>query len=194
VLNKVDADNDFIFCFSDHHKSLQMLEIFFYAMSTELMVPYVRDALEHQQKPNISDFIDSLNTPNEKIMFNIIFFYFNLALYVFRAGVRRNNSEAILASRAVFSPLFFGLNMPFYMETIIRDSMICVQCPSAVREFIEKNESDSVSGNHNKGEGGDFVLENINRKIKSFMPPGLSSDERWTTVCRNIDRLDEVNL
>jgi hypothetical protein len=162
-------------------------------MSAEMMVPYVRKAVEMKRTPSCDDFIASLSTPNETTMFKIIFHY-SLALYVFRAGVRRNNSDAILASRAVFSPLFFGLNMPFYMETYIRDSMIRVQCPSAVQEFIETNESYSVSGNPNKGEGGDFVLENINRKIKSVMPPGLPSDDRWTTVCRNIERLDKVKI
>ncbi|XP_061166701.1 uncharacterized protein LOC133181816 isoform X2 [Saccostrea echinata] len=115
-----------------------------------------------------------------------------LALHVFRAGVRRNNSDAILASRCMFSPLFFGLNMPFYMEAYIRDSMIRLQCPSEVSEFIANHESYSVSGNDSKGEGGDFVLENLNRKAKSFMPPGMPSEERWLTICRNIDRLDEI--
>lgn len=122
----------------------------------------------------------------------IIVFQFSFALHVFRAGVRRNNSDVILASRSHFSPLFFGLNMPFYMEAYIRDSMIRVHCPSAVHDFIKQNESYSVSGNESKGEGGDFVLENLNRKSKSFMPPGLPSDEKWLTISRNIDKLDEV--
>lgn len=70
--------------------------------------------------------------------------------------------------------------------------MIRVQCPSAVHDFIKQNESYSVSGNESKGGGGDFVLENLNRKSKSFMPPGLPSNEKWLTISRNIDKLDEV--
>lgn len=53
-----------------------------------------------------------------------------------------------------FSPLFFGRNMPIYMETYIRDSFL--QCPDKLRKFHEDNESSSVSGNESKGEGGDF--------------------------------------
>lgn len=70
-----------------------------------------------------------------------------------RAGVRRNNSTAINASKTKFSPLFFGLNMPFYMETYMRDSFVRIQFPSKVRGFIEEHESYRVSGSDAKGEG-----------------------------------------
>ena len=153
-------------------------------MSAEILVPYVQRLLASHQEPTVDGFLDSLLTPNEKFMYDIIF-NFSLALHVFRAGVRWNNSDAILASRSVFSPLFFGLNMPFYTEAYIRDSLIWVQCPSEVCDFIANHESYSISGNNSKGEGGDFVLENLNRKAKSFMLPGLTSEEKWT-------RLDEV--
>ena len=29
-------------------------------------------------------------------------------------------------------------------------------------------------------------------KSKSFLPPGLPSDDKWLTICRNIDKLDQV--
>ncbi|CAG2235922.1 unnamed protein product [Mytilus edulis] len=38
----------------------------------------------------------------------------------------------------------------------------------------------------------DFVLENINRKSKMWMPSGLPDKKKWLEVCRNIDRLDEL--
>ena len=77
-------------------------------MSAEILVPYVQRLLASHQEPTVDGFLDSLLTPNEKFMYDIIF-NFSLALHVFRAGVRWNNSDAILASRSVFSPLFFGL-------------------------------------------------------------------------------------
>lgn len=92
-------------------------------MSAEILVPYVQRLLASHQEPTVDGFLDSLLTPNEKFMYDIIF-NFSLALHVFRAGVRWNNSDAILASRSVFSPLFFGLNMPFYMEALKRNSLI----------------------------------------------------------------------
>lgn len=82
-----------------------------------------------------------------------VVFTYCLALHVFRAGVRRNNSLAINAAKTKFSPLFFGLNMPIYIETFIRDSFLRIQCPDKLRKFLEDNESYSVSGNESKGEG-----------------------------------------
>lgn len=70
--------------------------------------------------------------------------------------------------------------------------MIRIQCPSAVHDFIKQNESYSVSGNESKGEGGDFVFENLNRTSNIFMLPCLVSDEKWLTISRYIDKLDEV--
>lgn len=70
--------------------------------------------------------------------------------------------------------------------------MIRIQCPSAVHDFIKQNESYSVSRNESKGEGGDFVFENLNRTSNIFMLPCLVSDEKWLTISRYIDKLDEV--
>ena len=113
--NKIDRIYcySFFFSFTDHHKSWQIFQIFLYAMSAEMMVPYVQRSLASHLGTTVDGFLDSLLTPNEKCMYNIIF-NFSLAFHVFRAGVRRNNSDAILSSRSVFSP-FFGLNMSFYM-------------------------------------------------------------------------------
>lgn len=40
--------------------------------------------------------------------------------------------------------------------------------------------------------GGDFVLENKNRRIKMWAPPGLPTKKQWQSVCRNLDDLEEV--
>ncbi|VDH89380.1 Hypothetical predicted protein, partial [Mytilus galloprovincialis] len=82
--------------------------------------------------------------------------------------------------------------MSFYMETFVRDLFVRVQCPPEVLAFIEDNESYSVSGNESKGEGGDFILENYNRKTKRLIPAGLPDNNKWLQVCRNVDRLDKV--
>lgn len=48
------------------------------------------------------------------------------------------------------------------MEVYIRDSMNRL---SDVQDFIEKNYSYIVRGNESKGEGADFALESLNRKV-----------------------------
>jgi hypothetical protein len=121
-----------------------------------------------------------------------VVFTYCLALHVFRAGVRRNNSCAINAGKTKFSPLSFGLNMPIYMETYIRDSFFRLQCPEKVRVFLEENDSYSVSGNDSKGEGGDFILESKTRKTKMWIQNGVT-DNKWLNVCRCIDNFEKVN-
>lgn len=89
------------FNISDHHTSWQILEIFLYAMSAELILPYARQVLAENLEPSVRGFLKHLRTPNQKLMYNILF-NFSLALHDFRAGVRRNNSEVILASMSKF--------------------------------------------------------------------------------------------
>ena len=178
---------------SDHHKSWQILQIFFHAMAEELIVVYIRE--KSDSPPSLNGFytwMGDVKNKNYKFMAETVFTYC-LALHVFRAGVRRNNSIALNAAKAKFSPLFFGLNMPFYMETYIRDSILRTQYPMEILRFIEENESYSVSGNDSKGEGGDFILEAKNRKTKMWIPSGVPDDKKWLSVCRNIDRLEKVS-
>lgn len=147
------------FNISDHHTSWQILEIFLYAMSAELILPYARQVLADNLEPSVRGFLEHLRTPYQKLLY--IIFKFGLAFLVFRTGVRRNNSEVILASRSKFSPLFFGFIMPFTWKHMTR-----MQCPSVVYEFIANHESYSVSGNKSNGEGRYCVLENLTRTSK----------------------------
>uniref|UniRef100_K1P6K7 Uncharacterized protein n=1 Tax=Magallana gigas TaxID=29159 RepID=K1P6K7_MAGGI len=53
-----------------------------------------------------------------------VLFTYNLVLYVFRAGIRRNNAEAIFAARLKSSPLMFGMNKTNYQKIEILDSLM----------------------------------------------------------------------
>ncbi|XP_071138418.1 uncharacterized protein [Mytilus edulis] len=175
----------------DHHKSWQILQIFMFATAQELLTVFCKEQVK--QKSPVSavgyyKWLLGVQNKNYSLMSEIVFTYC-LALHVFRAGVRRNNTAAIQTAKVKFSPLFFGLNMPFYMKTFVRDLFVRVQCPPEVLAFIVENESYSVSGN--ESEGGDFILENYNRKTKRIIPAGLPYN-KWLEVCRNVNRLDKV--
>ena len=182
--------------FPDHHKSWQIFQIFLQSTAKELLIPYVQECSSQCVPPSVPGYykwLDSVQNPNYKFMCEVVFTYC-LALHVFRAGVRRNNSEAIIASRAKFAPLFYGLNMPFYMETFVRDSFLRMQCPPDILAFIEQHESYSASGCDSKGEGGDFILEAKNRATKRILPPGLPDEKSWLQVCRNLDKFEKVYI
>ena len=57
---------------------------------------------------------------------------------------------------------------------------------------MANTESFTVSGVNNKSQGADFIHEELNRQIKSFLPPGHVTKETWKTVCRNADNLTEI--
>lgn len=87
------------------------------------------------------------------------------------------NSDAINVAKARFAPLFYGLNMPFYIETFFRDSVLQTKCPPFLLNFLKNNDFYSVSGNDCKGESEYFVLEIFNRNVKLLLPSGLPDDQ-----------------
>ena len=179
---------------SDHHKSFQIVQILLFGTMDEIIVPYARKCISNSQQPTLPgfiQFIQSSNDPNYRFLTSVICTYV-LALYIFRCGVRKNNQRFILAGRCKFSELFFGLNMTTYQEIDFRDTKMRTILPDDLSMFMQTNEAFSLSGSLFHGEGGDFVLESFNRKIKRLLPPGLPSDKDWTRVCRNVTDLDEV--
>lgn len=144
----------------DHHKSWQIMEMFMFTTCDELILPYVRKCIELGTTPDLNDFyqyLSAVKDPNYLFLKDIIFTYM-LALFVFRAGVRRNNNKYLLAGRSKFTNLFYGLNMTMYQEIEHKDIQCRVLMPDQLRQYVNQNESFSVSGHTSKGEGGDFVL------------------------------------
>lgn len=89
-------------------------------------------------------------------------FTFFLSLNVFRAGIRRNNSDIINVAKARFAPPLLWTELAFLYGNFFRDSVLRTKCPQLLFNFLINNESYSISGNDCKGEGGDFVLESFN--------------------------------
>jgi hypothetical protein len=179
----------------DHHKAWQMMQIVLFGTASELLVPYVQECIAQQLTPSVHGFytwLSSVSDPNYLFLKDVVFTYI-FALHLFRAGVRKNNSDVILAGRIKFSNLFFGVHMTTYQEIEYYDLKSRVLSPAPVNDFRRATESFAPSGNHSKGEGGDFVLESNNKRMKSWMPPGVPNEARWQRVTRNLDKLQKVN-
>ena len=116
-----------------------------------------------------------------------------LAFKLLTEGARKNNSERIMAARVTFAPLFYSFHHPKYQYLHIRDLWQRAQMPSSLQEYIESNESFSVSGKDNCGQGGDFVHEELNKRIKLKLPPIMPTEEVWTRVCRKLNDLEELH-
>ena len=180
---------------TDHHKSWQILHILLYATADELVLPYVRKCLSEKQTPSLTKFYDWLKTVKDSnyIFMQEAIFTYVYSLFLFRAAVRRNNSEVLLAARTKFSSMFYGFNMTSYQEIDYRDLKMRLLAPPEIQNYIGDNESFSTSGHASKGEGGDFVLENRNKRIKSLIPKGVPTEDVWLQACRSFDTLDKVS-
>ena len=65
--------------------------------------------------------------------------------------------------------------------------------PVEVKQEWDNNISISVTGDPTRGQDFDFILEEINREIKQFLPIDTSpNDTTWINVCRNKDVLKNV--
>lgn len=180
---------------NDHHKSMQIIEIALLGCSDELLHQYCVFCVEENKTPTVDDFFlwSTTSVENENFLFlSEICFTYLLSIYLFRAAVRRNISELILACRMKFANLFYITNMTNYMELNLRDLLIRLAMPPDVKSFVESYESFSMSDHPSKGEGGDFILEARNRRTKMWLPSGLPSEDNWLRVCRNQDRLEKV--
>ncbi|MES9969685.1 MAG: hypothetical protein ABW092_06590, partial [Candidatus Thiodiazotropha sp.] len=179
---------------SGHHKSWEILQIVFRAVSKELLIAFVRQNLANGKQPTIDKYFRWLQTvkdPNYLFMQEIVFTCL-VALNIFRIGVRGNNSAVMLAGRQKFSRLFYIMGMTKYQEICSRDMVNRAHYPPELQNYVRATEAVSTSGDPQKGEGGDFILENKNKRIKMWLPKGVPVEKQWIRVNRNLDRLDEV--
>ncbi|XP_062568018.1 uncharacterized protein LOC134230270 [Saccostrea cucullata] len=179
---------------NDHHKAFQFLEILLFGTGDELLLPYVRQCLSTDGTPSAQGYFEwccRVQDPNYKFLQEVIFTY-TLSVYLFRAGVRRNNCEVIMAARLKFAPLYFGTNKYNYQQIEVLDSLMRVCAPAEVSKFINDNESLTQSGHPSKGEGCDFILESRNKMTKKWLPPGAPKEKHWNQACRNLDKLEKV--
>ncbi|XP_053402977.1 uncharacterized protein LOC128558141 [Mercenaria mercenaria] len=179
---------------TDHHKAWMILNIFLQGTVDEILTTYIKYCTNERQTPSVTGLYQYISISKDKnfrflcdATFNIV-----LAVFVFRSGVRRNNSKFIMAGKSKFIKLFYGFNHTYYQEIVYRDLKTRTLAPQEVKEFLEKTESFSVSGHESKGEGGDFVLEAVNGKSKRWLPPGIPQHQHWLQVCRNLDLLDKI--
>ena len=109
-----------------------MLIIFYEASVDELMVPYIRQCISNNTKPSLNEYytwLQSVRDPNYIFMRHVVFTYL-LSLFLFRAAVRRNNSEVMLIARTKLSPQFYGVNMTCYQKIVYRDLNMLTLAPA----------------------------------------------------------------
>ncbi|RHZ44823.1 hypothetical protein Glove_709g82 [Diversispora epigaea] len=173
---------------ADHHKSWDSIcNIYRHAMAMELIWPFVLN----YENPTVHEYLEwsQKQTSNiYKLKFEQIFIYLQ-AIINFRNGVRTNNSLLQNAARRQFSPIWSARRHPIYrlIEITYEEQMQKLKPP--IHDMIEKYCVISRSGYKNQHQGLDAILEEINKTLKSLVPP-VPSQHHWEIAARNCYRTD----
>ena len=119
-------------------------------------------------------------------------FSYLLSFHLYTEAVRKNHSANAMGARIQFAPLFYSFHHPKYQQLHLHDFWQRVQMPEPLKSFIENNESFSLSGKQNAGQGCDFIHEELNKRVKSFLPPIMPTPDVWRRVCRKLKELEGI--
>lgn len=163
-----------------------------------MVYPYVQKCKGDGQDPTSKGFLEvykkELYTDSTfRHLFNLVS-RFSQAIINFRMGVRRNNSELIRSAKFMSKELFFARNHPKYQSIIIHDELQYAMMPEVVKMAWDKHSSITKSGHDSLGQDFDYVLEESNREVKSYIAPGqMPTRKLWTTLCRNSEHLSNLS-
>ena len=155
----------------DHHRSRQVLESCLGALSRELLLPYVRHSISNDEDPTSGGYNlwyeNLVENQNYAFLFHVTFSYL-LSFHLYNEAVRKNNSDSMMAARTTFAPLFYIGHHPKYQLLLTRDLVERVKYDEPVKTYVRKTESFTASGDTKKGQGGDLIHEEVNKKVKSL--------------------------
>ncbi|KAJ8048815.1 hypothetical protein HOLleu_01285 [Holothuria leucospilota] len=176
---------------SDHHKSWELLNIFYHGTMSELLLPYIRRCMKSATEPTSQGYLNwskSVTDPNYQYMQEQVLRYAQ-AIINFREGIRNNNWSLIKTGLFKFAPLFHARNHPKYQQIELREAINEMILPEPLHKFVRENQS---LGKKGKMEDMDFQLENVNKRSKSWNPVGVPTEEDWMRNFRNLKKLDQL--
>lgn len=126
-------------------------------------------------------------------------FNFLHALMLFRKGCRNNSPEHIVAAKNRMSVLFFGRNHPNYREIVHYDLKQYMRyfkeyfkdTSLPLKEIVLGCLTASRGNNIGHYQGGDALLEEINKEAKEWMI-GVLTEAQWERSFRNLDSISKV--
>ena len=114
---------------------------------------------------------------------------------LFRIGVRKNDAKSVENAKTKILHLFFGRNHPIYQNIMYLDTLDTISMPEELKNLKKQFMSGSRTGNIDKLQGGDALLEEVNKDSKSWLKmAGIPSEKQWLTVFRNLGKLNEASM
>ena len=174
---KSKVAKEFIANCGEHHLTWQILTTVLEAFARELIYIFCFDAFEKDLAFTPEAFVHSKNNtvvnPNFHFYYDLKFKYM-LGIKCFRPGIRQK-----------VAPIMFLGKHDIYGLVIFCDMKIRTLAPKDVQKYIEQNEAFSRSGDHCRGEGGDYVMETENKHLKLHLAPGVPKHHQWVVASRN---------
>ena len=115
------------------------------------------------------------------------------AIINYRTAIRTNRPLLKSAARRVFSPIWSARRHPIYQLIEIADELQLMQLHPNVRDLVEKHCVLSRSGLSNQHQGLDAILEEVNKTLKSLIPPAPQLCH-WKIAARNLKKFFQVIL
>ena len=125
----------------NHHHTRQILCACLYALSKELLVPFVRDCLKAEIIPNNDNFLNRVvETCGYQYMLYYHFaFTYLLAFNLYTEATRKNHFLRMMAAPIQFAPLFYSLKHSKYQVLHLRDLFERAQMPDEIRCYVESH-------------------------------------------------------
>ena len=109
------------------------------------------------------------------------------------SGVRKCNASLVDDPILKLTPLIFTRNHPIYQKIIYESERDRILMPDHLSQLLSVYVSGSRTGTSGKYQGGDALLEELNKESKSWLKmAGIPKEEKWLRVFRNIDNLNKV--
>ena len=116
-------------------------------------------------------------------------------LMLFRVVVRKNDAKSVENDKTKISHLFFGHNHPVYQSIMYLDTLDTISMPEELNNLKKQFMSGSRTGNIDKSQGVDALLEEVIKDSKSWLKmAGIPSEKQRLRVFRNLDKLNEVSM
>ena len=183
------ASSYFIEC-GDTHKAWQSFEVFMHGIVLELIHLYSKSS--PGQELNAYGFFEwqkNCSSATLKLIFSFVLTY-GFAMYCQKVGDRNNDVTVSDAGRYSFLDFFYGFNHPIYQEIEYRDLRVKAIYPEEIRRQLDENVTFSSSDLPNKGQGGDFLLEQKIKRQKMLSPKGPVNKATWQKISRCLDKFD----
>jgi hypothetical protein len=160
-------------------------------MAMELMWPYIKS----HPDPSVEGYLVWANKqqdPLYKIKYEQTFIYLQ-AIINYRKAIRTNNPLLKSAARRIFSPIWVARRHPIYRLIEAADEVQLMQLYPEIREIVEKYCVVSRSGIFEQHQGLDAILEEINKTLKTLIPP-VPQYHHWKIAARNCKKFFEASF